>query len=224
MPVSTQILSFDNFSALETYLRALKAKHNDMIKKYEETLGSILRDTRPSTTAAANNPKTLKNKEKWIQEMEQALSATVKDKSKATKVVAAAKKEDKSSAGSSSGRLLFGGGKGKEKQQDPSLGEWILVDPMSIFVGPKNRGLAEIYFETINVLRESVGKINLALSICNALKAKAASAGNASLVVSFVNDIPTKVVLKPNDDNSASKKYTMAFNFTVPSALPPSMQ
>jgi hypothetical protein len=61
-----------------------------------------------------------------------------------------------------------------------------------------------------------VAKINSALSVCSALKAKAATAGSTSLVVSFVNDIPTRVMLKPVRDDG-SKKYTMAFSFAVPS-------
>ena len=41
--MSTQILSFDNFGALETHLRSTKTRYAELIKKYEETLGSILR-------------------------------------------------------------------------------------------------------------------------------------------------------------------------------------
>ena len=102
-------------------------------------------------------------------------------------------------------------------RQEAPTGEWVALDPMSVFVGPKSRGMAEIYFDTINVLRENTGKINLALSICNTLKAKAATSGSASLIVSFVNDIPIKMVLKPADENMA-KKYSMTFNFAVPVA------
>jgi hypothetical protein len=76
--------------------------------------------------------------------------------------------------------------------------------------------MAEIYFDTINILRDNVAKINLALSVCSALKAKAATAGSTSLIVSFVNDIPTKVMLKPANAKEL-KKYTMAFSFAVPS-------
>ena len=45
---STQVLSFDNFGALENHLRSLKSRYGDLIKKYEETLGSILRETSTS--------------------------------------------------------------------------------------------------------------------------------------------------------------------------------
>jgi hypothetical protein len=190
---STQILSFDNFGALEIHLRSLKGKYAELIKKYEETLGGILRET--SRTA---NPKAQKVQEKWALDMQQAL-ASAKDKK-----VGKAPPPKKPASNP------------KEKQEAPA-GEWVALDPMSVFVGAKSRGMAEIYFDTINVLRENTGKINLALSICNTLKAKAATSGSASLIVSFVNDIPTKMVLKPADENMA-KKYSMTFNFAVPVA------
>ena len=199
---ATQILSFDNFAALETHLRALKARYGDMVKKYEETLGHILRDVRPVSA------KGQKVQEKWTLDMQQALAnSKAGPKGKVVAAGAVAKKEQKP-------KMTFGSS-GKDKQPDGS-GEWIALDPMSIFVGQKVRGMAEIYFDTINTLRENVSKINQALSICSALKAKAAASGSASLVVAFVNDIPTKVMVKPVDEGAA-KKYAMTFSFTVPS-------
>lgn len=194
-----QILAFDNFGALETHLRILRSKYSEMVKNYEETLGFILRDTRPSTI------KSQQLQQKWTEEMQQALDA--RDSTKP----GVAKKDD--------GKKMFGAGKGKG---DPSQGEWVSLDPMSVFVGPKNKGMAEIYFDTINLLRDNVGKLNLALSICSAVKAKAAMSGNTSLLVSFVNDIPTKMVLRSSDETLA-KKYSMSFSFAVPS-LPPAAQ
>ena len=191
-----QILSFDSFATLENHLRIMKARYNEMIKSYEETLGFILRDTRPSTI------KSQQLQERWSDEMQQALNA--KEEAKP----GMQKKDD--------GKKMFGGNKGKG---DPSLGEWVLLDPMSVFVGPKNKGMAEIYFDTINMLRENIGKINLALSICGAVKAKAAMSGNTSLLVAFVNDIPTKIVLRSSEE-TMTKKYAMSFSFAVPS-LPP---
>ena len=200
---ATQILSFDNFGALETHLRALKARYGDMIKKYEETLGHILRDVRPLSA------KGQKVQEKWTLDMQQALAnSKAGPKGKIAVAGAAAKKEEKP-------KMTFGSG-GKDKNQQDGSGEWVMLDPMSIFVGQKIRGMAEIYFDTINVLRESVSKVNQALSICSALKAKAAASGSASLVVAFVNDIPVKVMVKPVDEGVA-KKYAMTFSFTVPS-------
>lgn len=202
LPVATQILSFENFGSLEAHLRMLKSRYNDMIKKYEETLGYILRDTKPASA------KTQKVQEKWALDMQRAMASSAKA---ANSKVAAKKEEKKPSP------KMFGKGKDKDGEKQESSLEWISLDPMSVFVGPKNKGLAEIYFDTVNVLRDNVNKINLALSICSTLKAKAASAGSASLIVSFVNDIPTKVLLKSADDGGA-KKYAMAFSFAVPSA------
>src|SRR5690349_3868005 len=98
-----QILSFDNFGALEAHLRILRSKYSDMIKSYEETLGFILRDTRPST---------LRNQqlqEKWSEEMQQALDARADAKP------GMGRKDD------GGGKKMFGsGGKGKA---GPSIGE-----------------------------------------------------------------------------------------------------
>jgi hypothetical protein len=205
--VATQVLSFDSFGALESHLRMLKNKYSDMIKKYEETLGFILRDTKPTSS------KTQKVQEKWALEMQRTMTATA-----AAKGTQLAKKEE------SKPKLPFGMviGKDKEKEKDKpdGTGEWIALDPMSLFVGQKTRGLAEIYFDTINILKDNLAKISAAISVCSALRAKAATAGSTSLVVSFVNDVPTKMMLKPLRDG-ASKKYTMAFSFAVP-AMPSS--
>jgi hypothetical protein len=204
--LSTEILSFENFSALEHHLRALRNRYNDTIKKYEETLGFILRDTK------SGGVKSQKLQEKWVLDMQRSMTTTAAAKGK--QIV---KKEE------SKPKLPFGIGNNKDKDKDKSLdnsGEWVPLDPMSLFIGKKNRGLAEVYFDTINILRDNVAKITAALSICSALKAKAATAGNMSLVVSFVNDIPTKVVLKPTRDDG-SKKYTLAFSFAVPSMTVP---
>ena len=188
-----QILAFDNFGALETHLRILRSKYTEMIHNYEETLGFILRDTRPSTM------KNQQLQQKWTEEMQDALNS----------------RQDKN--GASMGKKDEGKKKhgGKDKD-DPSLGEWVTLEPMSVFVGPKNKGMAEIYFDAINMLRDNLGKLNLALSICGAVKAKAAMSGNASLLVSFVNDIPAKMVLRSSDETMA-KKYSMSFSFAVPS-------
>jgi hypothetical protein len=169
-----------------------------MIKNYEETLGYVLRDTRTGSAKAQ------KVQQQWALDMQRAMtttSSTTKDK-KIVKVESKPK--------------TFGNGKDKNIERPESSGEWITLDPMSLFVGPKNRGLAEIYFDTVNVLKENVTKIDMALSICNSLKSKAAAAGGTSLVVSFVNDLPTKVVLKAVK-GSGQKKYSMAFSFAVPS-------
>jgi hypothetical protein len=189
-----QILSFDNFSALEAHLRSLKIKYSELIKNYEETLGFILRDTRPSTI------KNQQVQQRWSEEMQMALNRG-DDKSK----TANTRKDD--------GKKLFGNSKEKS---DPLLGEWVSLEPISVFVGPKNKGMAEIYFDAINLLKDNVNKLTMALSICGAVKAKAAMSGNTSLIVSFVNDVPAKIVLRSSDEAQA-KKYAMSFSFAVPS-------
>lgn len=201
-PLATEILSFENFGALEHHLRSLKNKYNEAIKKYEETLGFILRDTKPSSA------KTQKVQEKWALDMQRTLNTTAA----AAKSKQIVKKEETKPK-------LFGNLKSKDNDKDKPLdgsGEWVPLDPMSLFIGKKSRGLAEIYFDSINTLKENVDKINTAISVCSALRAKAATSGSTSLVVSFVNGIPTKVVLKPLRDDG-TKRYALAFTFAVQS-------
>lgn len=200
--LATEILSFENFGALEHHLRTLKNKYTDNIKKYEETLGFLLRDTK------ATSVKTQKVQEKWALDMQRALTTTAA----AAKSKQIVKKEE-------SKPNLFASLKGKDNDKDKPLdgsGEWVPLDPMSLFIGKKSRGLAEIYFDSINMMKENVDKINTAISVCSALRAKAATSGSTSLVVSFVNGIPTKVVLKPLRDEN-TKRYALAFSFAVPS-------
>ena len=205
--IATQVLSFENFGALERHLNMLKNRYSDIIKKYEETLGFVLRDTKPTSA------KSQKVQEKWALDMQRALTPTAA----AAKGTQLAKKEE-------SKPRMFGNGNGKDKGKDQpdSSGEWVPLDPMSLFIGQKTRGLAEIYFDTINILRENLMKINSAISVCSTLRAKAAMASSTSLVVSFVNDVPTRVMLKPQRE-SESKKYAMAFSFAV-QTVPPAAQ
>ncbi|MCI0565456.1 MAG: hypothetical protein MN733_43885, partial [Nitrososphaera sp.] len=108
-PAAIQILTFDNFAALETHLRVLKAKYNDMIKNYEETLGFVLRDTKPSSL------KSQQLQQKWAEDMQQALSAN----DPRNKPMPGKKDDGKKTFGSS-----------KEKH-NPAAGEWVALDPMS---------------------------------------------------------------------------------------------
>ncbi|MGI0016345.1 MAG: hypothetical protein ACREBU_23235, partial [Nitrososphaera sp.] len=71
-PAATQILSFENFGALESHLRILKAKYNEMVRNYEETLGFVLRDTKPGSV------KNQLAQQKWVQEMQEALTTNDK--------------------------------------------------------------------------------------------------------------------------------------------------
>lgn len=195
----TQILSFENFVGLENYLRMIKNKQTDMIKNYEETLGYILRDTKAASV------KGQKVQQQWALDMQRAIAIP---SAKDNKIV---KKEENRPK-------MFGNGKDKNNEKPESSGEWITLEPMSLFVGPKNKGLAEVYFDAINLLKENVGKLNTALSVCSSLRARAAAASSTSLVVSFVNDLPTKIVLK-SMKGSEQKKYSMAFTFAVPSMI-----
>lgn len=195
----TQILSFENFVGLENYLRMIKNKQTDMIKNYEETLGYILRDTKAASV------KGQKVQQQWALDMQRAIAIP---SAKDNKIV---KKEENKPK-------MFGNGRDKNNEKPESSGEWITLEPMSLFVGPKNKGLAEVYFDAINLLKENVGKLNTALSVCSSLRARAAAASSTSLVVSFVNDLPTKIVLK-SMKGSEQKKYSMAFTFAVPSMI-----
>jgi hypothetical protein len=195
----TQILSFENFIGLENYLRAIKNKQAEMIKNYEETLGYILRDTKAASV------KGQKVQQQWALDMQRAIAIP---SAKDNKIV---KKEENKPK-------MFGNGKDKNNEKPESSGEWITLEPMSLFVGPKNKGLAEVYFDAINFLKDNVGKLNTALSVCSSLRARAAAASSTSLVVSFVNDLPTKIVLK-SMKGSEQKKYSMAFTFAVPSMI-----
>jgi len=209
----TQVLSFENFGTLESYLRALKNAYNDRIKEYEETLGYLLRD------ASQTNSKNQKIQTRWALEIQRSISTRANASGKSPAAVTIAKKIPKDNHISSSPlpSKLFRKGRSKDntEKQESSDG-WIHLEPISIFIGAKNRGLAELYFDTINTLKENVIKINSSLAICSTLKVKAASAGSASLMVSFVNDIPTRVMFNSFKDGE-SKKYTMAFSFAVPS-------
>src|SRR2546428_14113751 len=97
--MANQVLSFESFAALENHLRAIKNKYTDMTKKYEETLGYILRDTKPTSL------KTQQVQHQWAVEMQRSLTA----KSAATNKTV--KKED-------SKPKLFGNGNGKDKQNE----------------------------------------------------------------------------------------------------------
>lgn len=187
---ATQILSFENFGSLENHLKAIKSKYTDMIKSYEDTLGYLLRDTK------AASGKGQKIQQKWALEMQRAMTApTAKDGNIVRK-----DNGKLNTYGNGNGN---GNGKGKDnKDEKPEVaGEWVNIDPISLYIGPKNRGLAEIYFDAVNLLKENVAKLTMAISVCSSLRARSSAAGSTSLVVSFVNDLPTRVVLKPAKDS-----------------------
>lgn len=163
-----------------------------------------------------------KEEEQWSQEISQALSGKPAESGD--------KKEGKKEKGG-----MFGGGKPKEKggmfgskpkKEGGSLfgggkpkaaTDWISFDPFAVFVGQESKGVAELYFEAINSLDEMAKKTEVALATLGTLKGKAASAGNVSAVVSFINGVPVKVILKHTNENQRKKKK-MEFSFSVPVA------
>ena len=185
-PTGVQITSFENFAALESYLKATKVTYEEALRKYEELLGGILRDSKSTSSK--------KVQEKWVYEIQ----ASMEQKNGKT---AKQHKED-----------------GKAKSQNMGTGEWVMLDPLSVFVGHKNRGIAELYFEVITELRETVSQLTLATSVVAKLKLKASSMGNNSLLVSFVRDVPNKVVLKPAA--KSAERYSVVYNFALSAARP----
>jgi hypothetical protein len=181
-------MSFDNFAALESYLKAIKVSYEEATRKYEEILGGILRD---SKTGASSK----KMQDRWIYEIQQSLAA--KDPKAHQQLLKKESSKDKQALGT---------------------GEWVMLDPLSVFVGMKSRGIAELYFDVISELREILSKISLAISVVTKLKLKASTMGNSSLIVSFANDIPNKIVLKTN--KQAIEKYSVVYNFAIASAVP----
>jgi hypothetical protein len=138
--------------------------------------------------------------DKWTQEYSQALAGAGGKKAKPDKKEG--KKEDKKA----------GGKKGEDL-------DWIDFDPFSIFIGAEVKGMAELYFDVINQVDETVRKLELAMNTLQTLKGKATSSGSVALIVSMVNDIPTKVVVKPAAAN-ASGKTVASFSFALPAAAP----
>lgn len=137
--------------------------------------------------------------DKWAQEYNQALAGA--GGKKASKP---SKKEDKKSDG------------GKKGEQDL---DWIDFDPFSIFIGAEIKGMAELYFDVINQVDDTIRKLELAMTTLETLKGKATSSGGVALIVSLVNDVPTKIVVKPAA-SSASGKTVVSVSFALPAAAP----
>ncbi len=211
MSVSTKVLFFENLGALEAHLRGLLDDCKESADEYRGMLGEYLRKRQGQ-----------KEEEQWSQEIAQALSGNTAGP--------AEKKDTKEKKGG-----LFGGGKKKEnpasdkpKEKKGSMfggnkaktpTDWVSFDPFAVFVGQESKGVAELYFEAINSLDEIAKKTEVALSTLATLKGKAASAGNVSAVVSFINGVPAKVILKQATDGQKKRKK-MEFSFDVPVARP----
>lgn len=213
MSISTKVLYFDNLGALEAHLQVLLANCKESADDYREMLGEYLRKRQGQ-----------KDEEQWSQEISQALSGNP------------AGPDEKKGAKEKKGGM-FGGGKTKEKgslfggQPKKEKGsifgggkpkaptDWVSFDPFAVFVGQESKGVAELYFEAINNLDEIAKKTEVALATLGTLKGKAASAGNVSAVVSFINGVPVKVILK-HAAAGQKKRKKLEFSFSVPVARP----
>lgn len=186
--LSTRIQSFDSLGALEAHLRALLGQYRETSTSYREALGDILRSVGPEQA----------EKDAWAQEMTSALGGGAK--------------EEEPKEGAKKIKLF-----GEKKKEQASPG-WIAFDPLAVRVGQEPRGLAELYFEAINQMDEAARKIELALAVVDTLKAKAPQSADISIVASFINDVPGKVVIRQAARKNA--KARLVADFVIPSAMP----
>jgi hypothetical protein len=211
--LATQILSFDDFSSLEAHLRVIRDRYKENLKKYEDMLGNILRSNDPTNNSA--------DQKKWTIEMQQNLAGLASRGN----TNGAGKDDAKKNLGKLP-KLKFANGIGKHKDAGRHVSaqdseEWISVEQVSILIGQRSKGLAELYFDSINSLKDKITNIDQVISICEKLSTRSSSTSNASLVVSFINDIPSKILVKPAN-NDTSKKYALMHNIIIPSKAPPS--
>ena len=109
----------------------------------------------------------------------------------------------------------FGGSK-KEKAE--GMQGWVSFDQLSVFTGHGVGGTAELYFESINHLDDTARRLQLSIDILGTLRSRLAAPGSISLIVSFINDVPNKIILKPAPADV--KKMRWAFSFSVPVVEP----
>jgi hypothetical protein len=188
--ISTQVLSFDNFMSLEVHLQALLDSYSETAGKYREALGEIMRSGKAGD-------------EKWSQEISAALSGAEKPKQQQQQLKKTAIP-----------KMLA---KKKKDSPAPDPG-WVLFDPFSVFVGQGINGQAELYFDAINQLDDTAKKLKMAIDVLDTLRAKVAAPGGVSMTVSFVNDIPTRIMLRPVA--AGGRKKSWAFSFAVAPARP----
>jgi hypothetical protein len=187
--IATQVLSFDNFGSLEAHLQALLDRYSETAGKYRETLGEIMRSNQAGD-------------EKWSQEMSAAVSGAEKPKQQQQKKTAMPK-------------MMLS----KKKKDGPAPEQgWVLFDPFSVFVGQGASGQAELYFDAINQLDDTAKKLKLAIDVLDTLRARVAAPGSVSMIVSFVNDVPSRIMLKPAA--AGGRKKSWAFSFSVAPARP----
>jgi hypothetical protein len=191
MQLATRVLSFDSLGALEAHLKALAGQYRETSIAYKEALGDVLR------TAGHEQ---VKEKDVWAQEMTSALATGGKEKAEPKD----AQKKIK----------LFG--EKKKAQSDPG---WIAFDPLYVRVGEEDRGLAELYFGAVNQMDEAARKMEMALAVIDTLKAKVPQSAGVSVVASFINDVPDKVIVRQAaQDRNA--KARLVIELTIPSATP----
>ncbi len=191
MQLSTRVQSFDSLGALEAHLRTLLGRYKETSAACRETLGDVLR---------AGGAEQAGEKDTWAQEMTAALSGGGKEKPEPKE----GQKKIK----------LFG-----EKKKSEASSGWIAFDPFSVRIGQEPRGIAELYFEAINQMDETARKIELALAVIDTLKAKAPHSAEISVVASFINDVPSKVIVKQLAQGKSAKARIVA-DFTIPSVVP----
>lgn len=209
MAISTQVLSFDSLGSLEAHLQSLLASYSETAAKYREVLGEIMRNNNSSSTN--NIASQGGGNENWSQEMAAAVSGAEKPGQQ--------KKKKKSAAsmmpGMAKGALLA---KKKEKGAPPDPA-WVLFDPFSVFVGQGVAGQAELYFDAINQLDDTAKKLQLAIDVLGTLRARVAAPGSVSMTVAFVNDVPSRIMLRPAAADGKRKK-SWTFSFAVAPARP----
>ena len=190
MQLSTRVLSFDSFGALESHLRELLGRYKETSTAYREALGDVLR---------AGGAEQTGEKDAWAQEMTTALAGG---------------KENPEPKEGQKKIKLFG-----EKKKGEAGSGWTAFDPFSVRIGQEPKGLAELYFEAINQMDETARKIELALAVIDTLKAKAPHSADISVVASFIGDVPSKVIVKQATQNRNAKARIVA-DFTIPSVVP----
>lgn len=187
--LSTRVQSFDSLGALEAHLRSLLGQYKETSTACKEALGDVLRSAGPEQAG---------EKDAWAQEMASALGAGPKEK-------------EEPKEGQKKIKLF-----GEKKKTEASPG-WTAFDPFSVRVGQEPRGLAELYFEAVNQMDETARKLELALAVIDTLKAKAPQSAEISVIASFINDVPGKVIIRQSA-RTKSAKARLVVDFTIPSA------
>jgi hypothetical protein len=176
-------------------LSALEAHLRALLGQYRETSTSY-REALGDVLRSAGPEQA--EKDAWAQEMTSALGAKEKEEPRE------GQKKIK----------LFG-----EKKKELASAGWIAFDPLAVRVGQEPRGLGELYFEAINQMDEAARKIELALAVVDTLKAKVPQSADVSIIASFINDVPGKVIIR-QAARGKNAKARLVVDFAIPSATP----